>query len=137
MKDFNLKFKSIRKHYRLSQPEFAEKLHTTQAAISLIESGKTKNPSMETLNRLVRTFPDLNPDWLLNDIGSMLKSSGNRKAESVGKNEELSIPTSFRQEAILLEYEKKVKVYVNFLLEKIQKLEEDKEFFKRQFEKDR
>lgn len=130
------RWKEVRKAYKYSQPEFAKALDTTQAAISLIESGKTKNPSVDTINRLFLAFPDLSKDWFFNGSGPMLiPKTKNLITEILESDKNLEIPDAHRNDPVLKEYFSKVRTLVaslqdrnNRLLMDISRLEKDKEF---------
>lgn len=80
------KIKSIRKHQKLTQIEFAQSLEISQGTLSEIESGKAK-PSFDVLILLA--------DEYLVDLNLLLL---NRKAEHhIGmQNDELSLLENYR-----------------------------------------
>tara|TARA_R110002020_G_scaffold36695_4_gene110446 strand:+ start:3546 stop:3956 length:411 start_codon:yes stop_codon:yes gene_type:complete len=130
MNEIKDKWRKIRKNYNLSQPQLAKALNTTQAAISLIESGRTKNPSVDLVHRLLVSFPDINPNWLMNDEGKMLKSETLNDSNSRPKDE-FTLPERFQNDPMLIEYEKRMRSISNGLKKEIKKLEQDKEFFQK------
>ena len=66
------KLHEFMKERGLKPSRLAEMLGINPAAVSHILSGRNK-PSFELLQKILRRFPDLNPDWLLLDQGSMLR----------------------------------------------------------------
>ena len=70
---FSQKISEIRKHFGYSQDALADKLGVSGSAIGLLQQGKTKSPSAELLAAITRVL-GINPDWLLNDIGPMLRA---------------------------------------------------------------
>ena len=128
----NLRFKEVRRLLKLSQPEFAEKLGMTQAAVSMIESGKTKNPSIEIIDRLVRAYPQVNVSWLFSGEGKIFKtnqaSEPSKTKKEKSKYPEFNLPSDFRDIPVLKEYETKVKSIFELQNERIEALESDKAF---------
>lgn len=123
------RWREIRKAIKLSQPEMAEIIGTTQAAISLIESGKTKNPSSDIINKLFKAFPQLSREWFFDGTGSMFDVKSKALVSSFLLDEELfEIPQNYRHDPVLKEYMTKLKTLVASQQEKIEKLEQDKMF---------
>lgn len=56
----------------LKPSQLAAMLGINPAAVSHILSGRNK-PSFELLQKMLRRFPELNPDWLLLDQGDMFR----------------------------------------------------------------
>lgn len=118
------RWKEVRKAYKLSQPELAELLNTTQAAISLIESGKTKNPSIETINRLFKVFPDLNRNWFFDGVPPMITKKTQSLVEDIlNVDKNISLPEGYENDPTLSEYVQKVRTLVTAQKDQIQKLE--------------
>lgn len=69
---FSDKISAIRKHFGYSQDVLAEKIGVSGSAIGLLQQGKTKSPSADMLAGLTRVL-GINPDWLLNDEGPMIR----------------------------------------------------------------
>ncbi len=66
---FDQRLKEIRKHFRLTQGEFAEKLGIGQSAYSNYESG-IREPSITMISTIVTQF-SINSTWLLTGTGEM------------------------------------------------------------------
>lgn len=118
------RWREIRKAYKLSQPQFAEILQTTQAAVSLIESGKTKNPSIETINRLFKAFPDLSRSWFFDGQGPMIiPRTKNLVEEILDSAKNIELPENYRNDPMLSEYVSKVRTLVAAQKDRIERLE--------------
>lgn len=65
----NKRLLQIRKHFDLTQAEFAEKLKITHSAYSKIELGQ-RNLTDRTIADICREF-NINEDWLRNGTGEM------------------------------------------------------------------
>ncbi|MCH5334569.1 MAG: helix-turn-helix transcriptional regulator [Alistipes sp.] len=62
----------LRAEENLTRSRFAELLETQPATISHIISGRNK-PGFDLIQKILQRFPNINPDWLLLDKGSMLR----------------------------------------------------------------
>lgn len=65
----------------LKSGQLAEMLGINPAGISHILSGRNK-PGFELLQKILRRFPRLNPDWLLIDQGPMYRPDYKAEAET-------------------------------------------------------
>lgn len=68
---FASRVKQFRQHKGLSQQAFAEQCGLTQGNVAHMESGT--EPKQSNVSKLTAGFPDVNPDWLLNGDGPMLR----------------------------------------------------------------
>lgn len=66
------KLRDLMKNEGLKPGQLAEMLGVNPAGISHIMAGRNK-PSFEMLQKILRQFPALNPDWLLVDRGPMYR----------------------------------------------------------------
>ena len=57
----------------LNSSQFAECLGVNRSNITHILSGRNK-PSIDFLERLIRTFPNINTNWIISGIGEMYLS---------------------------------------------------------------
>jgi len=64
---------SIIKYFNLSPSDFAEKIGVQRSSISHLISGRNK-PSLEFIQKIMSRFPEINPEWILNGNGTMLKN---------------------------------------------------------------
>ena len=56
----------------LTSSRFAEMVGVQRSSISHLVSGRNK-PSLEFLQKVLKAFPDINPDWLYTGQGEMRK----------------------------------------------------------------
>ncbi|MFO7613331.1 MAG: helix-turn-helix transcriptional regulator [Bacteroidales bacterium] len=61
-----------------SASDFAEKLGVQRSSVSHIMSGRN-NPGLEFLQKILTSYPDINPDWLLLGKGEIFR----KQTESV------------------------------------------------------
>lgn len=69
------------KNEGLTQSRLADMLEIQPANISHIISGRSK-PGFELLQKILRRFPRINPDWLLLDSDQMYRKDGDEDLES-------------------------------------------------------
>ena len=70
MKDRLLK---IIKQYNLTSTRFADVLGVQRSGISHILSGRNQ-PSYDFIVKLMKQYPDINPDWLIMGNGTMFRT---------------------------------------------------------------
>lgn len=75
------KFQLLIKNEGLTQSRLADMLEIQPANISHIISGRSK-PGFELLQKILRRFPRINPDWLLLDSDQMYRKDGDENLES-------------------------------------------------------
>jgi transcriptional regulator with XRE-family HTH domain len=63
---------SIIKYLNLSPSDFAEEIGVQRSSISHLISGRNK-PSLEFIQKILSRFPEINPEWILNGNGGMVK----------------------------------------------------------------
>jgi transcriptional regulator with XRE-family HTH domain len=84
-----VKLKEFRKSILdVSQNEFAEMLHTTQANVSQIESEQCI-PSGSFLLKLAETYPQINMNWIFFNEGNPFRENTVKKKSKVNKKKEL------------------------------------------------
>lgn len=77
----------------LSPSNFADEVGLNRAVVSHILHGRNK-PGLENLQRILATYPDINPGWLISGIGSMyLNGLGDPKTPSLF-DEDAEFPTN-------------------------------------------
>jgi transcriptional regulator with XRE-family HTH domain len=64
---------SVIKHFNLSPSDFSEEIGVQRSSISHLISGRNK-PSLEFVQKILNRFPEINPEWILNGKGDMLKT---------------------------------------------------------------
>lgn len=75
MKDRLLK---ILKQYNLTSTRFADELGVQRSGISHILSGRNQ-PSYDFIVKLMKQYPEINPDWLIMGKGNMFRTAVNEK----------------------------------------------------------
>jgi transcriptional regulator with XRE-family HTH domain len=70
MKDRLLK---ILKQYNLTSTRFADELGVQRSGISHILSGRNQ-PSYDFIVKLMKQYPEINPDWLIMGNGTMFRT---------------------------------------------------------------
>jgi len=75
MKDRLLK---IIKHYNLTSTRFADEIGVQRSGISHILSGRNQ-PSYDFIVKLMKQYPEINPDWLIMDKGTMFRTASKDK----------------------------------------------------------
>ena len=69
----NLRIKKWIEKEGLKSSQFADKIGVNRATISHILSGRNK-PSVDFLEKLILSYPDLDANWLITGIGYMYKT---------------------------------------------------------------
>ncbi|NCC74326.1 MAG: helix-turn-helix domain-containing protein [Sphingobacteriia bacterium] len=68
------RIKQIMEQQRLNASQFAEKIGIQRSTLSHILSGRNK-PSLDVVQRILAEFPDVDAEWLLNGVGSVVYRS--------------------------------------------------------------
>lgn len=76
------KLQHLIKSEGLTASRFAEMLEIQPAGVSHILAGRNK-PSFDLLQKILRRFPKINPDWLLLDSEQMYRDGWNEAGEAV------------------------------------------------------
>lgn len=84
---YGIRLRKIRDKLNLSQQEFAEKLHTTQATVSRYEKD-LRMPDADFLEKLTELY-HLNINWLLTGKGEMFLGQTSQTSEFQANNNEL------------------------------------------------
>lgn len=66
------RIKKIMEEENLSSSGFADKINVTKGTITHILSGRN-NPSLDVISKILTSYPELNPDWLLFGKGVMFR----------------------------------------------------------------
>ena len=64
------RIKLILKEKGLTSSVFADKVGVSRSAVSHILN-KRNDPGMDTINKILKTFPDISPTWFINGLGPM------------------------------------------------------------------
>ncbi len=78
----------------ISQSQFADTIEVARASVSHIIAGRNK-PGWDFLNSMLKHYPNLNIEWLLNGTGKMYKSSARETANELSKNQTQEITDLF------------------------------------------
>jgi len=70
----------ILKIKNLSPAQFADVIGVQRSSISHLISGRNK-PSLEFIQKILKTFPEVNTDWLLSGKGTVMNQENNRNEE--------------------------------------------------------
>lgn len=75
----------------LNAAQFADQIGVQRSSISHVLSGRNK-PSLEFIQKILNTFPDVNSDWLLSGQGEIDQKTGSRASlfDSTEKDEQMS-----------------------------------------------
>ncbi len=87
------KIKLLMESEGLSTSRFAEILAIQPSGVSHIVSGRNK-PSFELLQRILKRFPHINPDWLLLDSSQMYRDNQHVNAPTPPPHEAQSSQTA-------------------------------------------
>jgi DNA-binding XRE family transcriptional regulator len=72
MDDLNKRVLSVMEVKGMSKSTFALALDISLPVLTHIGSGRNK-PGLELITRIIATFPDISPDWLLLGSGTMIR----------------------------------------------------------------
>ena len=65
---------------QLSPSQFAEEIGVQRSNISHLISGRNK-PSLEFIQKIIKRFPDINPDYLLSGEGNLFRNGSQTEIE--------------------------------------------------------
>lgn len=80
----NERFNLIIKELNLSPTSFSRMINVSQPSMKAILDGNTK-PSFDTIEKLLRTFPIISTDWLINGSGDMYKDDYDKNSPNAIK----------------------------------------------------
>ncbi len=112
------KIKDILDYYGLNQKEFAQKINVSAQTISDVLKGK-RNAGDKIIQGILEAFDDINPLWLIRDMGDMLldiekmdelKRSRINKELHFNNLEELALFCSKHEDELM-----KIKVFSNII----------------------
>jgi transcriptional regulator with XRE-family HTH domain len=123
---------SVIKNFNLSPSDFAEEIGVQRSSISHLISGRNK-PSLEFIQRIFTRYPEINPEWILNGKGKMLKNGiisdpGIIQLENGPTNDSSEIQEPVKRESQRIPARKKAVDPEERLVEKIIYLYRDKTF---------
>lgn len=97
--DMNERIKLLLSEYGLSASKFAETIGVQASGISHIISGRNK-PGYDFIIKVLESFPDLDPDWLLTGKGEMHRQAAGATSKTIdsknngNNNINISMPPS-------------------------------------------
>lgn len=94
------KLRDLMTSEHLKSGQLAEMLGINPAGISHILAGRNK-PGFDLLQKILRRFPRLNPDWLLLDEGPMYRTEVEAPRAEATRSEEPLVTTTPEQPASL------------------------------------
>ena len=68
----------ILKHKNLTSAKFADEIGVQRSSISHVLSGRNK-PSLEFIQKILKTYPEISTDWILFGKGKMMSDQENEK----------------------------------------------------------
>ena len=84
----------------LSPSQFADKLGIQRSGVSHLLSGRNK-PSFEFINKMLLTFPKINPDWLITGTGKAYRGFSAEADQASGNaQEEMQVAVESSEESI-------------------------------------
>jgi transcriptional regulator with XRE-family HTH domain len=107
----------LMKEKGLNRNEFAEKIGVQRSSITHILSGRNR-PSLDFIEKLAKTYPNLNMNWLVTGDGGMFK------VNKTAKPEEAILPFTEQTVAISKENNAKQESEIG-IADKDEKLEDD------------
>ncbi|MCX7697704.1 MAG: helix-turn-helix domain-containing protein [Bacteroidales bacterium] len=81
----NEKIQMIIDWAKMSPSAFCDMIGIQRSALTHIMNGRNK-PSLTLIEKILRKFPEINPDWLILDRGPMLREKTNSENQ-IDKNE--------------------------------------------------
>jgi transcriptional regulator with XRE-family HTH domain len=79
---------SILKIKNLTPAQFADMISVQRSSISHLISGRNK-PSLEFIQKIITTFPEVNTDWLIFGKGNMILSDPTKEMNVVSSSPDL------------------------------------------------
>lgn len=71
-RDYSSKIKQILEYLGMSSTEFARELGMVNNTTIRLILNENRKPSNKTIQKIVSTYPEFNPNWILYDQGSMI-----------------------------------------------------------------
>ena len=77
------KLELLMKNENLTAGRLAELLDIQPSRISQIRAGRNKQPSFDIMQKILRRFPQINPDWLLLDSEQMYRAEYSGRSDGI------------------------------------------------------
>lgn len=81
----------------LTASQFADKIKVQRSGLSHILSGRNK-ASLDFAQKVIMTFPEVSPDWLINGEGSMFRKQQTKDGQEAATGEMQSLFSSASRE---------------------------------------
>lgn len=81
---------SILKYYKTNSSKFAEEIGVQKSSISHVLSGRNK-PSLDFIQKLLSTYPEINADWLILGKGEMINDDSRSNLFSTSPEKEMDV----------------------------------------------
>jgi transcriptional regulator with XRE-family HTH domain len=88
----------ILKSKNLTPAQFADLIGVQRSSISHLISGRNK-PSLEFIQKILKTFPDINSDWILSGKGSLINRE-NGLDDEISPTMDLFLPEQMANDTI-------------------------------------
>ena len=98
------RIQNIIDYYNLSMLSFSKELGVNRSTISHILSGRNK-PSIDVLQKILKRYSSISPEWLLLGNGPMLKNNFNSNLKLEDKTQEISKILVFYSNNTFKEYQ--------------------------------
>lgn len=96
METFGERIKEVLKRYDLNVNQFTKKIgFTNNTIIGKIVNDSRRNPSLETIQHILRAFPEIDRDWLLLGDGSI---TGSRPKSGIKYYPGILTPDTFKSD---------------------------------------
>lgn len=97
----NTRIKQIVDYKQMSPAQFAEAIEISRSSLTHIFSGRNQ-PSLDVARKILTTFPDITPEWLIMGAGKMLTSGESPNLSTISpepvkqKEKAISQPVSYQ-----------------------------------------
>ena len=98
------RIQNIIDYFNLSMLSFSKELGVNRSTISHILSGRNK-PSIDVLQKILKRYSSISPEWLLLGNGPMLKNNFNSNLKLEDKTQEISKILVFYSNNTFKEYQ--------------------------------
>jgi transcriptional regulator with XRE-family HTH domain len=89
----------ILKNKNLTPAQFADMIGVQRSSISHLISGRNK-PSLEFIQKILKTFPDINSEWILSGTGPVMNGQNGMKEEA-GHSADLFTPDQVKNDKVI------------------------------------
>ena len=112
--DEKTRIEEVLKHSEMNARQFASAIDLNTSTLSHVLSGRN-NPSLDIMQRILKTFPNINPAWLILGEGSMFRKKNDSQMLSLFDEES---ETTFESEPFVVKKEEKTSEPIESLQKK-------------------